>query len=56
MFEHLSMVRRFFVAELENPIPRYSPSYLEKMIGAVDLIIAQYYKAQDEQARRSSLV
>ena len=52
MFKHLSMVRRFFVAELENPIPRYSPSYLQKMIGAVDIIIAQYYEAQDKLAQR----
>jgi hypothetical protein len=56
MFEHLAMVRRFFVEEMRNPVSRYSRSYLEKMVGAVDLIIAQYYKAQDEQARRSSLV
>jgi hypothetical protein len=47
MFNHLAMVRRFFVDEMSNPVSRYSRPYLEKMVGAVDLIIAEYYKAQD---------
>lgn len=52
MFKHFSMVRKFFVDELSNPVTKYSPSYLQKMIGAVDIIIAQYYEAQDKLAQR----
>ena len=51
MFQHFSAIRRFFVSELENPISRYSRAYLESMIGAVDILIADYYKREEEKIK-----
>jgi len=51
MFHNFAMVRKFFVDELNNPISRYSRSYLQSMIGAVDILIADYYNRQEEEEK-----